>query len=257
MTLWVDRCTPELEDAHWMLAQMEVLLEVQRKGGIQLGEEGYLTHPKDGFDRAITMSAWVDHPTTSSGVLGAKWVSSRVANLPDLPRGRSITMLNDGSTGLPVLCFDGTDLSNARTAIFACAAIARLISPWGRWGGTVGLLGAGRVHEWQAIYMHQLWPGIHLTVFDPDTKRAAEFAKLFGADIALNWQEAIEGADVVSCATAGAEPGWVPDDLVFTADMWINTSLRDVESHFFSRFPLVVVDDLELAMQQRTPFHRA
>ncbi len=253
----------QLEDAHWMMMAMRKLLWKQHFGGCRLGQEGYLSHPGEGFDRAITMSAWVRFD--NGGVVGAKWVGSHAANLDRaLPRGRSLTMLNCGKTGLPLLHFDGTDLSNARTAAFACAAIAILFGRLyqnKRPPAHVVLIGAGRVHDWQALYMRQLWPDIKLTVVDTNAGRAYLFGQQHKAQVESSWSEAIEGADVVSLATAGAPEGWIPGDGVFevplTAQVWINTSLRDITPMFVRRFPIAVVDDYKMAASGLTPYHRA
>ncbi|KKN68901.1 hypothetical protein LCGC14_0446870 [marine sediment metagenome] len=262
---WVSMApgTPEyvnLRDAHWMVKQMELLLALQRTGEARLGEEGYLSHPETtggfGFSRAITMSAWVGHPDEPEGVFGAKWVSSHPPNTSrGLPRGQAITILNCAHTGLPLLVFDGTDLSNARTAGFAIMTIlefCRGVPP-----PAIALIGAGRVHEWQAHYINQLWPNTQLFVYDPDKERAQRFVEQCQqANCFDTWQEVVDVANIVSLATAGAGQ-WVPTDVKFDAFLWINTSLRDVTPGFFNRFKWIVVDDLEFAASQHTPYHDA
>ena len=244
-----------LHDAVWVMTQMKRLLRLQASGEVSLGAEGYLTHPNDkGFTRAITMSAWMNHPSELLGVLGAKWVSSHPPNTAKgLPRGQAVTMLNCAETGLPLLVFDGTDLSNARTAAFACAAIDIIYSA----PTTIALIGAGRVHEWQAEYIRQLWPSTELWVYDTDDERMERFATRFNATCLSSWWFGCEFAEVVSVATAGAEDGWIPAGITMNAKLWINTSLRDVTPAFFKRFAWVVVDDFELAATGRTPYHEA
>ncbi|KKL66041.1 hypothetical protein LCGC14_2148950 [marine sediment metagenome] len=242
-----------LHDVHWMLKQMHTLLAMQRQGYTALGEEGYLSHPDEGFDRAITMSAWTAHPEEPVGILGSKWVASCLKNKErDLPRGRSVTTLNCAETGLPLLVFDGTDLSNARTAIFAIAAI-ELLHPH---VDTIALVGAGRVHAWQAEYIRQRWPKASLWIYDPDDHRMLLFQKAYQAKLLRSWETALQ-CDVVSFATAGCEDGWVPRDAHFSAALWINTSLRDIMPRMVSRFQTVIVDDKRLAASQNTPYHLA
>lgn len=254
---WVEVGNKEcLHDALWVMAQMKLLLRLQKLGEVRLGAEGYLTHPGAGFSRAITMSAWVNHPAERYGVLGAKWVSSHPPNsATGLPRGRAVTMLNCAETGLPLLAFDGTDLSNARTAAFACAAIDILLH--GVAPSSIAFIGAGRVHTWQAEYIRQLWPEADLWVYDTDAERMQQFADRFNAVCLSSWWFGCEFAEVVSIATAGTQPGWVPIDITILAKLWINTSLRDVKSQFFGRFKQVVVDDFELAASEHTPYHEA
>jgi ornithine cyclodeaminase/alanine dehydrogenase-like protein (mu-crystallin family) len=258
---WGEKQTERLNNAHWMLNEMDALLKIQALGGIQIAAEGYLLG--EPFGRGITMSAYVAAETTPpGGVMGAKWVSSRVANLKEgLPRGRSVTMLNAGDTGLPLLVFDGTDLSNARTAIFNIAAIDRCGPP----PKVLGLLAAGRVHQWLAKYARQVWgPDLEIVVYDPDADKSLAFAEEIGGKAAAGAWVVLE-AEVVSVATSGADQGWIAPEM-FSGRLFLNTSLRDVTRSMFlvgengSAFPLsprVVVDDVELAAQQETPFHQA
>ncbi len=246
---WGESQNRRLDDARWMLASMITLLGVQARGGVKLAQEGYLLG--EPFGRGITMAAHVDE-VRPGGVLGAKWVSSRPQNLKEgRPRGEAVTILNAGDTGLPVLVFDGTRLSNARTAIFAIAA---LDTEGLEMNQPLGLLGAGRVHEFQAKYARQLWPGLEILIYDPDMERAKALAALVQGVVVKTAEEVLQRAEAVSVATSGAPAGWITRDQV-RGHVFINTSLRDVGVEFFAN-ARVVVDEQVLAAQGQTPYHQ-
>lgn len=258
---WGDKQVLQLRDYSRVRSIMLHALKLQRDGWATLANEGYLAGPvHEGFDRAITMAALLE-PV----VFGMKWVSSCTANLKrhGLPRGQAVTVLNDYETGLPLLVYDGTDISNARTAAFAMVAMERLI-PEGEAPGKVVLVGGGRVHQWQARYLAQRYPGLEVVVCDPDLSVALRFQQF---DLKLSvvegakWDQVCTGAGVLSVATSGTAGGWMDEGFErLLADrqlphLWINTSLRDLSWRYLDRFRRFVVDDHVLAESQGTPYH--
>jgi ornithine cyclodeaminase/alanine dehydrogenase-like protein (mu-crystallin family) len=262
----------KLENVHWMLPHVINLAALkQSPTAVELADESYFhTRVPGEFDRGIMMAAAVRLPVTKVGyrsVLGMKWVSSRVANLKkNLPRGEAITVLNDGETGLPILAYKSSELSLARTALVNCLALQYLFPHrfYGMGGpGSIALIGAGRVHRWQLLYMLQLWPTLVIAAYDTNGLQLSQLGSYALSQRWLpsliqmqSWQQMSEYANV-SLATSGAT-SWVPHNLqVGTWKVWLNTSLRDIVPAMIKSFPLVVVDDEEMAASQGTPYHRA
>jgi ornithine cyclodeaminase/alanine dehydrogenase-like protein (mu-crystallin family) len=243
-----------LGDAWWMYDTFVHLLRLTYERKVNLGNETYLySGSKDRFDRIISMCAHIEMPEVS--VAGMKWVSSRAENLSiGLPRGGAVTVLNDAETGIPLLAFEGSNISLARTAIVACGAVRHIGTPF-----SMALIGAGRVHDWQARYARQLWPEIKLYVYDSHRQRALDFSDKHDAVVLSDWEGGL-AMDVFSLATAGAtSTGWIGDDTCtpMKGQIWLNTSLRDIQPKFIRNFPLVVVDDHSFAASQGTPYDRA
>jgi ornithine cyclodeaminase/alanine dehydrogenase-like protein (mu-crystallin family) len=246
----------KLRDALWMSEKGQSLLYLMSEKRVVLGDETYLFSGRtDRFDRLITMSSWIEFDNAS--VVGSKWVSSRSANLKmGLSRGGAVTVLNDGETGLPLLAYEGSAVSLARTAMVACVSLEFLFGLVGP--KSVTLLGAGRVHDWQADYLRQLWPKIELFVYDMDAIRRKEFAKKHRATELPSLRDGLAIGEVLSLATAGSgSVGWLSAKDELVAKVLLNTSLRDIQPRVVSKFPVVVVDEHSFAVSQGTPYDLA
>lgn len=251
---WTEDKLTKLKDANWIMHQGRELLQLLSENKVVIGDESYLFSGHPGrFDRVISMCAWVDFP--QQPVVGSKWVSSRADNLQfGLPRGGAVTILNNATTGLPLLAYEGSPISLARTAMVNCLAVSCLFEEPLE---SVAYIGAGRVHEWQAEYFSQLWPGMKVMVFDLNRERAEEFAERFNGEILEKWEDGL-CCDIFSLATAGPMAvGWIPwkqvlDPKQIYAKVWLHTSLRDIQPRLTEKFPLVVVDDHVLATSQGT-----
>jgi ornithine cyclodeaminase/alanine dehydrogenase-like protein (mu-crystallin family) len=249
---WDSKQDWHLKNSAWMYAACVLLLALSKKKKVKLGEEVYLySGRKERFDRVISMCAALEFEDAS--VAGMKWVSSCAKNLSQgLPRGGAVSILNDGETGMPLLAYEGSAISLARTAMVACLSVRNILP----WVTSMALIGAGRVHQWQAHYAKEFWPGVHLQVFDLNEERKEAFAKQFSAHPLGRWENGL-GCDVVSLATAGAgSTGWIHNGNTTPAvgQVWVNTSLRDIQPSFVKQFPLVVVDDHGYAASQGTPY---
>lgn len=248
-----DKRDAALWDANWISQAICLLLAMSKQKRTVLGDETYLySGRKNRFDRLISMCAYLE--LMDDAVAGMKWVSSRAANLGiDLPRGGAVSVLNDAETGIPLLAYEGSAISLARTAGVAVVAISALRKEHPK---SMVLIGCGRIHDWQARYARQLWPNITLAVYDTDIERKHEFAGKHDAVILTSWSAYLD-ADVISLATAGANStGWLHYDSCKpkSSQIWLNTSLRDIQPSFVKHFPLVVVDDHGYAASQGTPY---
>jgi ornithine cyclodeaminase/alanine dehydrogenase-like protein (mu-crystallin family) len=256
---WVDwdgKQLKKVQDINWLLASGEELLRLMKSGNVALGNESYLySRRPDRFDRIISMCSWIEFPGDVA-VVGTKWVSSNTGNRDmGLPRGAAITILNDAKTGLPMLAFSGSNISMARTAMVSCLAMKYLFDSDGP--SSMGLVGAGMVHAWQAVLAKKLWPDLTILVYDLDKERAYEFAEQNACRVVQDWRDCLH-CDVFSLATSGIRSVcWLPATLELhplMAKVWLNTSLRDMQFGLVEKFPLVVVDDHELAISESTSY---
>lgn len=248
---WNERSMARLQDARWITKVGAELLGMIGDGRVVIGEESYLySGNPERFDRIISMCAWLEYPDHS--VAGSKWISSKASNVREgLPRGGAVTVLNDGVTGLPLVAYEGSAISLARTAMVSCLALGHLFPASGP--GSMAFIGAGRVHQWQANYARQLWPDMKMSVYDLDEQRMVKFQEQFGAQGLKRWEDGLE-TEVFSLATAGSTAvGWIPWKMdLGQTKVWLHTSLRDIQPRLTEKFPLVVVDDHVLATSQGT-----
>lgn len=246
-----------IQNYPFMFTVMDSLLKKQREGKTKLAVESYLKPQSTNlFDRIISMSGLVDIGD-GKAVAGHKWVSSCVSNKElGLPRGQSVTVLNDGQTGLPLLIYDGSEISLARTAMFAMASIERLAPD----EDSICLIGAGQVHSLQVEYLKQAYPKMEIFVYDIVPYRRMLFSERHGVKQITFFNE-IFNHDILSVATAGSEDGWLKtaplEKWARYGGLFINTSLRDIEDTAFKLFKHCVVDDLGTANQMGVPFYLA
>jgi len=249
---WDGEKLGKLRTARWLLSQGKEILKMSVENKVVIGPEAYLySGNPERFDRIISMNAWLEFP--NQPVAGMKWISSKAANVKNgLPRGGAVTILNDAVTGYPVIAYNSTPVSAARTVMVNCLALERLFAEYGPRSMT--LIGTGQIHAWQATFVRQLWPGCQFYVYDLDSQRQKEFAKVHDCRILTGWREGL-GSDVFSMATAGTTSvGWMSwrTDLKGSSPVWLHTSLRDMQPRLEEQFGLVVVDDHVLATSEGT-----
>jgi ornithine cyclodeaminase/alanine dehydrogenase-like protein (mu-crystallin family) len=140
--------------------------------------------------------------------LGMKWVLGFDANRAlGLPGITAILLLNDPTTGLASAILDAGPITAHRTAAVSGVAIRAWAAPADPARPRAALIGAGvQGHSHLPVIGHVL-PGVEVSLFDRDAKRAAELAAsartmpgIGRADVAPSARAAVEGADVVVTA---------------------------------------------------------
>ena len=234
-----------------MMPLGEQLLKLATENKVVIGNESYLySNNPERFDRIISMNAWIEYP--EQAVAGMKWISSKASNTAmGWPRGGAVTVLNNAVNGFPIIAYDGAPISLARTAMVNCLALTRLFDGGGP--DSVAFIGAGQINSWQADYINQLWPSCKFFVFDLDDDRSRVFSSKWDAEILDTWEDAKE-VDVIGLATAGPTAvGWISwKTEIRKSQVWLHTSLRDMQPRLEQQFGLVVVDDHVLATSEGT-----
>lgn len=163
--------------------------------------------PEPDTDDAMTvlvMPAW-----QPGGYLGIKTVNIAPANAQrGVPGLHSTYLLYDATTGVPLAQMDGNEITSRRTAAASALAASYLARED---ASHLALLGAGRVGSLVPLAYRAVRPITHVSVWDRDAQAAARLvdrlhAQGFDALVCDTAQAAVEGADVVTCATLATEP---------------------------------------------------
>jgi alanine dehydrogenase len=161
-------------------------------------------HAPQGDGTLLLMPAW------SPQALGVKVVTV-MPGATALGAGtvQASYLLLDRNTGVPRALIDGEALTLRRTAATSALAARHLMR-----GDATRLLvvGSGRLAPWMARAFIAINPGlVHVTVWGRNADAAEEVVEAlrdegFDTELAVDLREAVEAADVVSCATTSREP---------------------------------------------------
>ncbi|MFQ5966310.1 MAG: ornithine cyclodeaminase family protein [Acidimicrobiia bacterium] len=148
-----------------------------------------------------------------------------------------------GGDGTPLGIVDGPTLTAIRTAAGAGLATDLLARTDSK---SMAMLGAGAMAYDQVEAIRAVRPLERIRVWSRTTERAAALADRVGGEPATDSEEAVSGADVISCATPSKQPLFSPESVqtgthinaigAFTPDM-CEVPADTVRSAF------VVVDD--------------
>ncbi|VVE16300.1 Delta(1)-pyrroline-2-carboxylate reductase [Pandoraea eparura] len=163
--------------------------------------------PEPDTDDAMTvlvMPAW-----QPGGYLGIKTVNIAPGNARrGVPGLHSTYLLYDATTGVPLAQMDGNEITSRRTAAASALAASYLARED---ASHLALLGAGRVGALVPLAYRAVRPIARVSVWDRDAQAAARLADRlhaqgFDALVCDTAKAAVEGADVVTCATLATEP---------------------------------------------------
>jgi ornithine cyclodeaminase/alanine dehydrogenase-like protein (mu-crystallin family) len=182
-------------------------------------------------------------------VAGIKWLSNFAENplTLGLPSVTALTILNDTTTGFPLVIMDGAYLTALRTAAASAVGAKYLARKDSSVVAIVGASNQGRAH---LVALHDLFPLKAARVFDvaDDVKQC--FARELGQQLGLpvwaveSCEEAVRGADVVVLATSAKEPffesGWChPGMLLVTI-----SGRQDLKPEVLHAVDTIVVDSI-------------
>lgn len=166
-------------------------------------------------------------PVSDAHDYAFKYVNGHPGNTAlGLPTVMAFGVLADVATGAPVFVADLTLATALRTAATSALAARHLARPGSR---TMALIGAGSQAEFQALAFAGLLGIEHLRVFDPDAGALRKLAdNLAHAGAALDVvpcassAEALQGADIVTTATAARRRAVVIDGAAVRAGTHVN-----------------------------------
>ena len=199
-------------DVRWAMPDLDERLSLAERTMTALVAEAELPpkigiHPRpDGsFVHAMPAHLRSTDPTGRDDLIGMKWVAGFNGNHElGLPAIHAIVVLNDASTGVPMAILDGGPITAARTAAVSGVAIRRFAPVVTGRPSRAALIGAGVQGQSHLAVLGHTLPGVQLTIFDLDAKRAAALATeaeatrgIGQARAAADARSAVAGADVV------------------------------------------------------------
>ncbi len=164
-------------------------------------------------------------PTSDGRLYGFKYVNGHPKNTRT---GRQTVtafgVLSDVESGYPLLLTEMTILTALRTAATSAVA-ARYLAPQG--ARTMALIGNGAQSEFQAMAFKAILGIDRLRLFDIEptaSERCRRNLEGFGFDIEIcrSGEQAVEGADIVTTATADKQSATILSDNMIGAGIHIN-----------------------------------
>jgi ornithine cyclodeaminase len=164
-------------------------------------------------------------PTSDGRLYGFKYVNGHPKNTRT---GRQTVtafgVLSDVESGYPLLLTEMTILTALRTAATSAVAARYLAPPGAR---TMALIGNGAQSEFQAIAFKAILGIDRLRLFDIEptaSERCRRNLEGFGFEIEIcrSGEQAVEGADIVTSATADKQNATILSDNMIGAGMHIN-----------------------------------
>jgi ornithine cyclodeaminase/alanine dehydrogenase-like protein (mu-crystallin family) len=164
----------------------------------------FIERPTGVTDTLLLMPAWREQQ-----YLGVKIVTVFPDNSKiGMPALSSSYLLCDGSTGRHLAIIDGNELTGRRTVAASALAASFLAR---KDASSLVVVGAGRVASLAADAFQAVRPIEKVTVWDINASQAAKLvAHLqslgFQAHVSADLEAAVQGADIVTCATLATSP---------------------------------------------------
>lgn len=164
-------------------------------------------------------------PASDGAAYAFKYVNGHPRNALDgLQTVAAIGLLANVATGYPVLLAEMTLLTALRTAATSAMA-ARLLAPVG--ASTMAIIGNGAQAEFQAIAMRAVLGIEHVRLFDIDPAATDKAMRnLAGSGLRLTAcrspEEAVEGAQIITTATADKQLATILTDNMVGAGVHLN-----------------------------------
>lgn len=164
-------------------------------------------------------------PTSDGTTYGFKYVNGHPKNIHQ--RRQTVTafgVLADVGNGYPMLLTEMTILTALRTAATSALAAKHLAKPGSR---TMALIGNGAQAEFQALAFKALLGVDRLRLYDIDPAATTKCMRNLGAlgfamTACRTAAEAVEGADIITTATADKQNATILNDNLVGAGMHIN-----------------------------------
>lgn len=198
---------------------------------------------------ALLMPAWTDGAPGEGAFLGVKIVTV----FPDngalgLPAIQGVYLLQDGRTGAPLALMDGKRLTVWRTAC-ASALAARALAR--KDASTLALIGAGALAPFLARAHAAVRPIRKVTIWNRSAQGAQALARalsdMFDVTVAADPEQAVAGADVISCATLSRAPivrgAWLKSGQHLDLVGAFNLSMREADDEALRRARVFVDTD--------------
>ncbi len=200
----------EVDAALTFPSLVETLREAFRKGAVQPVRHHHgVERPGASTSTLLLMPAWTDFAQGSDGHIGVKIVTvAPDNNAIGKPAVMGVYLLLDGATGEPQALIDGQRLTLWRTACASALAADYLARTD---ASRLTVIGAGALAPFLAKAHSAMRPIRAVTIWNRTRANAEKVAAQLNADgmnavVADDLDEAVAGADIVSCATLSDQP---------------------------------------------------
>ena len=194
----------------------------------------------------LLMPAWTS-PEQAEAYLGTKIVTVFPGNAArGLPSIAGLYLLMDGATGKPLAAMDGARLTVWRTAAASALASSLMARPDAR---RLAMIGAGALAPYLTRAHRSVRPIDQVMIWNRSPAAAARLAALLesegvAASVAPDPRAAVEGADIVSCATLSTAPlvegAWLQPGAHLDLVGAFNLSMREADDEALRRARVVV-----------------
>lgn len=184
---------------------------------------------------ALLMPAWTDGAPGEGAFVGVKIVTVFPDNgARGLPAIQGVYLLQDGATGAPLAAMDGKRLTVWRTACASALAARALARPDAT---RMAMIGAGALAPFLIRAHAAARPIRAVTIWnrsEPSARALADsLAGEFDVRVVADPRAAVEGADIVSCATLSRTPlvlgEWLAPGQHLDLVGAFNLSMREVD----------------------------
>lgn len=204
-------------------------------------------------NRIIAMPAFAGGNINSAGI---KWIASFPGNIEKgIRRANSVTILNEGDTGIPYCIFNTPVVSGLRTAAVTGLVMRKWLEKQKQDRTyTVGMTGFGPIGK---LHMDMAFTllGDKLREFRIYDLRPVDINTIpeqyrSRVKISGSWEEAFDGADIFMTCTVSKAP--YIDRAPVKGSLQLNVSLRDYKDSWMSFADVILVDDWEEVNREKT-----
>jgi ornithine cyclodeaminase len=176
-----------------------------------------------------------------------------------LPTIHAVVAWFDADSGEPLAILDGPALTAMRTGAASGVGTRLLARPDAR---VLSVFGAGAQAAWQVRAVMAAREIAEVRVFARTAERREAFAAMLGEELAPGVQvlaaptaeAAVQGADVICCATTSFEPifsaGWVAPGTHISAVGSFQRGMVELPPEIYAAAELVAVDSREAALEE-------
>ena len=238
---------------------MAAAYRLHATGDTVLPDSYFLKYPDKPSARIIALPAHLGGTIQKSGI---KWISSFPENrAANLARASAVLILNDYTTGYPLVCLEASLISATRTAASAALAAEQLSAD--RQEATLGVIGTGVIARTTVDWLlFRNWKFRKISLYDSSPQEAEHFGKWlrdrYGleADIKGRVEDATCDASLILFTTTALEPYFSDAKLFEHAPTVIHLSLRDICVNVILASQNIV-DDVDHCLKAGTSLHLA
>ncbi len=215
----------------------------------------FLRYPTNPRNRIIALPAHL----LKENISGIKWISSFPENVQrGFPRASSVVILNDGETGYPYACLEGSIISATRTAMSAVLGAECLIKD--KKSQNLAIIGNGLIAKHILdCFARRGWCFRHIMLYDLDAtsseKLASYIESKYQCQISIHSKlsSIIAQSALFLLATTASEPYLNDLSWLLYKPIVLNISLRDISPELIVQSYNIVDDKIHVLNADTSP----